>query len=134
YELQVSCTTPLHQARNWLQNAEYPSGGFGDGEARVAETALVGFVFSGTTELELNDRIMSYILSFQEVNGSWADNAYFTALALQYLGTVLQADLVITPENISVDPEFPLPDQTFTFTALIENRSFLTCQNFEVAL
>ncbi|MFC1853947.1 CARDB domain-containing protein, partial [candidate division CSSED10-310 bacterium] len=133
YELQVSCTTPLHQARNWLRNTEYPGNGFGDGEARVAETALVGLVYLGTAELELNARIRSYILTHQEANGSWADNAYFTALALQYLGTVIQADLVITPENISVDPEYPLPGQPFQAEALIENRSGVNCENFEVA-
>jgi prenyltransferase beta subunit len=63
-----------------------PDGGFGESPSTVWETAQVFLAISKTTgDAAVRTAAIDYLLAQQQANGSWDDDPYSTALALQAL-------------------------------------------------
>lgn len=93
--------TVLSAATAWLQARQNPDGGFGSepGVSNVNETALAALSIGLADGGASLDAAASYLETQQQANGSWGDDAYLTAAAMQAL--LLARPLDSAPEVTS---------------------------------
>lgn len=75
----------LTSARDWLQAQQNPDGGFSSvaGVSNVSETALAMLAIGLADPATSLDSAATFLETQQIANGSWADDAYQTAIAMQ---------------------------------------------------
>lgn len=102
---------PIPAGRSWLEAQQNPDFGFGeDGQSDVAETALVyrALLAAGLAPADpiLDTTLHQFLVPAQDPDGSWAGDAYATALALHTLeesGFATDTDGDGTPD--ATDPD-----------------------------
>jgi hypothetical protein len=100
----------LSQATAFLLAHQNADGGFGSSPSTVWETALAFLAISKTTgDVTARTSAINYLITTQQANGSWNDDPYSTALALQALHTSLSQ----TPP--------PPPPTTGTLTGTVKD-------------
>ncbi len=114
--------TQLATAAAFLLSKQNPDGGFGIGASTVYETALafIAITESGQGQTLPLQNALNYLTTNQSINGSWNDDPYSTALALQALSQV-KADLSISAANIVATPASPTVGNSLTVTATARN-------------
>ncbi len=118
YNLQ----TPINNAATWLLTKQNVDGGFGSSPSTVYESALAFIALheSGLPQSQSLQNAIGYINSTQNVNGSWNDDPYSTALALRALSNV-KANLVLSSASISYAPVVSMVNAAVTVTAQVQN-------------
>ncbi|MBN2494711.1 MAG: VCBS repeat-containing protein, partial [Deltaproteobacteria bacterium] len=110
-------------------------GGFGAGGASsVHETCLAVLALrSAGVDGELFSQAAVYLRSAQQADGSFGQDAYLTALALQVLAQDLP-DLELLPERISVSPEPLLSGDPASVQVRIVNRGLAASSSTRLEL
>jgi len=135
YKTQFLAETQVKNAVAFLLSRQKPDGGFGSDASSVYETALAfsAIVDSGQMQILPLQNAISYFTASQSSNGSWNDDPYSTALALQALVRV-KPDLTLAASDINVSPTVPTAGQSVTITATIHNTGLETTENITVRL
>jgi large repetitive protein len=124
----------INKAATYLlskQNQDTVGRGFGSSPSTVYETALsfMALVEAGQgTTTALLDAI-AYLSATQSANGSWNDDPYYTALALQALAAA-RPNLSIS--SISLSIPMPQDGETITITANVSNTGLDNASNVVV--
>ncbi|MEN8263006.1 MAG: CARDB domain-containing protein [Nitrospirota bacterium] len=123
----------INDTAAYLLTKQNTDGGFGSSLSTVHETAFafVSLVQSGQA-LPLQEAI-NYIQTAQQVNGSWDDDPYSTALALMALDNV-KPNLSISASDMTFSNSTPAVGDMVTITALINNEGPLSADNVLVQL
>jgi subtilase family serine protease len=103
-----------------LSKQNHDNGGFGSSPSNVYETALAIdalVAVKSTATLAMTDGI-NYLTTTQLPNGSWNDDPYATALALQALANV-RPNLSLS--SLSLSKPMPRTGEDVTITALVAN-------------
>jgi subtilase family serine protease len=123
----------INSTATYLLSKQNADGGFSTGTSTVYETALslIALIESGQgTALPLQNAI-NYLYATQLPNGSWNDDPYSTALALQALANV-KPNLTISFSDISFSKLVPAVGETITITANIKNTGLAQADNVVV--
>ncbi len=120
----------INQASAFLLARQNTDGGFGDSPSTVYSTALslISLIESGqgTTQTILNG--INYLVSTQAANGSWNDDPYSTALALQALAEA-RPNLAVSSSGITLSNSMPQSGATTTISAAISNTGYDNASN-----
>ncbi len=110
----------INKASAYLLSKQNPDGGFGSSPSNVYETALsiVSLIESGQGGALPLQNAINYLTSSQQTNGSWNDDPYYTALALQALAA---ARPNLSVASISLSNPMPQENVETTITATIKN-------------
>lgn len=118
YANRFNVQDPLNRARGFLLAQRNPDAGFGD----LFETAaaLEALIVLAAPRAQLTAS-MQALADAQQANGSFADDAFETALALRALWTwdqpVIDPELAaITGRVLAADTDLPITGATFTLT------------------
>ncbi|MBI5184179.1 MAG: VCBS repeat-containing protein [Nitrospinae bacterium] len=120
YNLQAT----IDKASAFLFSTQNADGGFNAGPvSTVYESALafIALVESGAftpANLAAAQRVLNYLTASQQINGSWNDDPYSTALALRALAMVRPN---LSVGAVSFSNPTPNPGETVTITAQINN-------------
>jgi large repetitive protein len=88
----------LAQSTTFLLAHQNPDGGFGESPSTVWETALSFLAIAKTTgDVTARTAAIDYLLATQQVDGSWEQDPYQTALALQALHASLDQTAQLPP-------------------------------------
>lgn len=103
-----------------LFTKQNPDGGFGSSPSAVHETALAyeALVTSGADVSASIPPAIGYLTQTQQANGSWNNDPYATALALQALANIRPN---LTASSLSFTKPMPQAGETITITANIKN-------------
>ena len=113
----------VSKAAAYLLSKQNPDNGFGSSPSNVYETALAldALIASGANNITtVVSNGVGYLTTTQLSDGSWNDDPYYTALALQALAKV-KPNLSITTSDITFSKPMPLAGETITITANIKN-------------
>jgi hypothetical protein len=127
----------VNKASSYLLTKQNSDGGFatstspGQGSSNVYETALaaISLIESGQGSTGTIQNAVSYLISTQSSNGSWNDDPYYTALALQALAAA-RPNLTIT--SIAESDSMPREGVDTTITATVTNAGFDNASNITV--
>ncbi len=123
----------ISQASAFLLAHQNTDGGFGDSPSTVYATALslMSLIESGqgSTQTILNG--ITYLASSQLADGSWNDDPYSTALALQALAEA-RPNLTVSTSGITFSNTMPLSGATTTISAVISNTGYDNASNVVV--
>lgn len=135
YRNEFLAETQMGKAVAFLLSRQNPDGGFGSGASTVYETALafIAIVDSGQMQITPLLNAISYLTAGQSANGSWNDDPYSTALALQALARV-KPDLTLAAADIAVTPPIPTVGEGVTITATVRNAGLDTAAGVTVRL
>ncbi len=120
YNSTFQIQDPINKAKAYLLTKQNDDGGFGSSPSNVYETALslMTLVESGQSNLLPLQNALNYLTTAQSSNGSWNDDPYSTALALQALAKA-QANLSVS--SISFSKSLPQAGEAVTITAAVHN-------------
>jgi subtilase family serine protease len=112
----------IDKAVAYLLSKQNPDGGFGSSPSNAYETALsiISLTESGPTNIQPLQNAINYLTTTQLSDGSWNDDPYYTALALQALAKI-KPNLSISSTDIAFSKPMPLAGETITITANIKN-------------
>ncbi len=130
----------INQASAFLLGHQNADGGFGSSPSNVYQTALSVMSLIESTPLESSSlkgqgyasaiqNAINFLTTAQFSNGSWNDDPYSTALALQALAT---ARPNVTVSNISLSKPMPQEGEETTITVTIKNAGYETASNIAV--
>ncbi len=110
----------INKAKAYLLTKQNGDGGFGSSPSNVYETSLsvMALVEAGQSNLLPLQNGINYLTTAQSANGSWNDDPYSTALALQALAKA-QANLSVS--SISFSKTMPQAGEAVTITATVNN-------------
>lgn len=118
---------------SYLEKAGTYISGFSIEENTILETAMaVQALTTGNINTSYVLAAEQYLKDVQETNGSWDNDTFTTAhvvRALDLVSKIKQPNLVITDENISVSPLYPVNGETVTVSCTIENNGALLAEN-----
>jgi large repetitive protein len=122
---------PINKASSYLLTKQNTDGGFGSSPSTIYETALsiISLIESGQGSTLALQSAINYLTSAQSSNGSWSDDPYSTALALQALAAA-RANLTIS--SISLSKSMPRENEETTITATIGNTGYEDASNITV--
>lgn len=125
---QFIVQTNINNAKAYLLTKQNTDGGFGSSPSNVYETALsvMALIESGSTgspqadqsDIQSLQNGINYLTSTQLSNGSWENDPYKTALALQALAA---ARPNLTLSSISLSKSMPQAGENVTITATVNN-------------
>ncbi len=137
--LGCSARSSIDKGIAYLLSKQNTDGGFGSSPSSVYETALAfdALIAAGANISiidPLTDRTpaqgaTNYLTTAQLANGSWNDDPYSTALALQALANI-RPDLSIS--SLSLSKAMPQEGETITITATIKNTGLDVASNIVV--
>jgi subtilase family serine protease len=138
YKTEFLAEPQVNKAVAFLLSRQNPDGGFGSDASTVYETALafIAVVESGQTgapQVAPLQNAINYLTASQSANGSWNDDPYSTALALQALARV-KPDLTLAASDINVSPATPAAGNSVAVTAAIRNAGLDTAAGVTVRL
>jgi len=118
----------INKASAYILTKQNPDGGFGSSPSNVYETALsvMSLIESGNVNTQAILNGLSYLNSTQLADGSWNDDPYSTALALQALAA---ARPNLTISSIALSKPMPREGEETIITASIKNSGFDTASN-----
>ncbi len=120
----------INKASAFLLAHQNIDGGFGDSPSTVYATALsiMSLIESGqgSTQTILNG--INYLASTQAADGSWNDDPYSTALALQALAEA-RPNLAVSSSGITLSNAMPQSGVTTTISAVISNTGYDSASN-----
>ena len=120
----------INQASAFLLAHQNTDGGFGNSPSTVYDTAtsLMSLIESGqgSTQTILNG--INYLASTQAADGSWNDDPYSTALALQALAEA-RPNLSVSTSGITFSNPMPQSGATTTISAVISNTGYDNASN-----
>ena len=114
-------------------NVSNPPGGFGSSPSTVHETALAyeALVVSGVDVSVAIPQAITYLTQTQQSNGSWNNDAYATALALQALNNV-KANLSVSPSDIAFSDTKLTTGERITITTIVKNTGMVAADQVTV--
>ncbi len=123
----------INNGATWLVEQQNTNGSFGDDTTSIYESALAFIALTHPltadgSRLAARNKAKDFLLSSQDSEGSWNDNAYETALAILALST-MTPNLVIS--SASTVPSAPVEDEEFTLSAVIKNIGTEKANSFE---
>ncbi len=120
----------INDASAYLLSNQNADGGFGLSASTVYETALAfnALTKSGQGQALSLQEAINYIQSAQQLNGSWNDDPYSTALALMALDNI-KPNLLISGSDITFSNATPAVGDMVTITALINNKGPVSADN-----
>ena len=134
YSSTFSIQSSIQQAGTFLLSKQNTNGGFGSSPSTVYETALSVISLleggQGSTQAVLNG--MNYLTSAQVADGSWDDDPYSTALALQALAKV-KPNLAISSADIQYAPLAPIREIMLRINATIINNGLVAADNITIS-
>ncbi|OGW29567.1 MAG: hypothetical protein A2X56_13130 [Nitrospirae bacterium GWC2_57_13] len=112
----------IDTAKAYLLTKQNTDGGFGSSPSTIYETALsiISLIESGQGGALPLQNAIAYLAASQSSNGSWNDDPYSTALALQAMAKV-KPNLTITSADISFSQTTPVPGEAVTISVMIHN-------------
>ena len=104
-----------------------PDGGFGDSPSSPHTTALslAALAALGTPTTVLEDTI-AWLQATQRPDGSWEGSPYQTALTLATLVESTAANLIVSPDSITIDPTAPREGDLVRVSARVRNDGRVT--------
>jgi hypothetical protein len=120
----------INQASAFLLAHQNTDGGFGDSPSTVYSTALslMSMIESGQGSTQTILSGISYLTSSQLADGSWNDDPYSTALALQALAEA-RPNLSISSTGITFSNSMPQSGAATTISAVIRNTGYDNASN-----
>ena len=120
FSAQFSVQSSMQSASAYLLTKQNTDGGFGSSPSNVYETALsiMSLIESGQGTAQALQNGINYLTNTQLPNGSWDNDPYYTALALQALANV-RPNLQLS--SISLSKPMPREGEDVTITALVAN-------------
>ncbi|MFQ6008595.1 MAG: prenyltransferase/squalene oxidase repeat-containing protein, partial [Candidatus Zixiibacteriota bacterium] len=121
----------LEPAVTFLRSKQNPDGGFGEQGSTAYETAmtLLAVFASGISATQAEIDGLDYLITTQQPNGSWADDAYSTALAVQALSKQAPNLIVV---SINFSNLYPPEGEVVTVTATVQNLGVVDAENVVV--
>ncbi len=131
FSSQFSVQSSIQSASAYLLTKQNTDGGFGSSPSNVYETALAidALVAAKSTAMPALTDGINYLTTAQLPNGSWNDDPYSTALALQALANV-RPNLQLS--SISLSKAMPREGEDVTITALVANNGLEDAANVVV--
>src|SRR3990172_7780583 len=125
----------IDKAKAYLLTKQNPDGGFGSSPSTIYETALsfISLIESGQGNIQPLQNGINYLTSTQASNGSWNDDPYSTALALQALAKV-KPNLALSSSDITFSQFTPTQGQSVTITATVHNSGLAPAENVLVQM
>jgi subtilase family serine protease len=135
YRNEFLAETQVGKAVAFLLSRQQPDGGFGTESSTVYETALALSAIADSGQMQVPPLLnaISYLTAGQSANGSWNDDPYSTALALQALARV-KPDLALAAGDITASPATPAAGNSVAVTATIRNAGLETAAGVVVRL
>jgi large repetitive protein len=120
----------INQASAFLLAHQNIDGGFGNSPSTVYDTAtsLIALIESGQGNTQTILSGINYLTSTQSANGSWNDDPYSTALALQALAQA-RPNLAVSSSGITFSNSMPQSGATTTISAVISNTGYDNTSN-----
>ena len=138
FQQTTSIATAVNKATSYLMSHQNIDGGFATSTGSVStvyETALsiIALIGSGQGDPSTGSGLpiqnaINYLISNQQLNGSWNDDPYSTALAIRALASV-KPNLSITSSDISFSKSMPLIGEEITITATVKNTGIEDASN-----
>jgi subtilase family serine protease len=127
--------TSITKASAYLLTKQNADGGFGASPSNIYETALslLSLIESGRGSIPIIQSGIQYLTSTQASDGSWSQDPYYTALALQALAAA-RPNLTMASNDVSLSKSMPQENETVTITATVHNTGFDTASNIVVRL
>src|SRR5574341_15974 len=121
----------IDKAKAYLLTKQNPDGGFGSSPSNAYETALsfISLIESGQAPTQPLQNAINYLTTTQIADGSWNDDPYSTALALQALAKVKPN---LTASSISFSKTMPQSGESVTITAAVGNSGLENASNIVV--
>ncbi len=125
--------TSINQASAFLLAYQNTDGGFGNSPSTVYDTALslMSMIESGQGSVQTIQNGINYLTTSQLADGSWNDDPYSTALALQALAEA-KPNLAVSTSGITFSNSMPLSGATTTISAVISNTGYDNASNVMV--
>ncbi len=123
YQTYFILSQQINNGATWLTEQQNTNGSFGEDttsvyESALALTALMSEITLDVTRTTAISAARDFLISEQDSNGSWNNNAYETALAILALST-MSPNLVVS--SASTLPPAPVEGEDFTLSAVIKN-------------
>ena len=120
----------INKASAYLLTKQNPDGGFGSSPSNVYETSLsiISLIESGQGSTQTILSGINYLTSSQLSDGSWNDDPYSTALALQALAEA-RPNLTVTTTGITFSNSMPQSEATTTISAVVSNTGYDNASN-----
>ncbi len=131
YSRVIIMQETISKASSYLLSKQNTDGGFGNSPSTVYDTALsvISLIDSGSNSTQSIVNGINYLASYQSPDGSWDQDPYYTALALQALAA---ARPNLTVSNISLSQPMPREGEETIITATIKNAGFEDTSNVVV--
>jgi subtilase family serine protease len=128
YSPTFSVQSSVDKGKAYLLTKQNADGGFGSSPSNVYETALsiISLIESGRGSTQALQNALNYLTTAQLANGSWNDDPYSTALALQALAA---ARPNITVSSITLSKPMPQENETITITTTVNNTGLDSASN-----
>jgi len=128
YSSTFDVKASISKASAYLLTKQNADGGFGSSPSNAYETALSiisltpleSSSLTGQAYTTALQNAINYLTTTQSANGSWNDDPYSTALALQALANV-KPNLAVTTTDITFSKLMPQTGESITITAVIKN-------------
>ncbi len=122
YQTAFNIQSSLTRAVSYLLTKQNSDGGFGSSPSTVYETSLAfqALLESGQGSLPVLQNAINYLASTQAADGSWNEDAFSTALALQALANV-KPNLNVTAAGISHTPAVSTVNDLVTIAVTVRN-------------
>jgi hypothetical protein len=122
--------TQITNAVKYLLSKQNTDGGFGSSPSNAYETALtvISLIESGQGSTQTILSGINYFATTQTVDGSWNDDPYSTALALQALAEA-RPNLTVSFSGITFSNSMPQSGATTTISAAISNTGYDNASN-----
>jgi len=133
YSSTFDVKASITKASAYLLTKQNPDGGFGSSPSNAYETALsiISLTESGQGSSTALQNGINYLSTTQSANGSWNDDPYSTALALQALANV-KPNLSLATTDITFSKLMPQTGELITITAVIKNTGLEPASNILV--
>jgi subtilase family serine protease len=132
FQANFGLNTSTQAATNYLVSLQNTDGGFGDTTSTAFETALA---LQAMLRYPVNpanpSNAVNYLVSSQQANGSWFDDAYSTALAIRALADV-RPNLLVLPTEVLFSPTTPQEGQSVNISTTVRNTGLEDAANVVV--
>ncbi len=120
----------INQASSFLLAHQNSDGGFGNSPSTIYDTAmsLMSLIESGQGSTQTILSGINYLATTQAADGSWNDDPYSTALALQALAEA-RPNLAVSSSGITFSNSMPQSGVTTTISAVISNKGYDNASN-----
>ena len=136
FQPQYNLSSYTANALSYILTFKQGDNGFGESGSSVIETALAvrAMIAEGS---HVDDVLLgrSYLISVQQENGSWEDEAYSTALALWALKETEDIDkpnLRVLNSSITISLPYPVEGQTVTVGCTVMNTGTIAAADVAV--